>query len=175
MHVTLDQENWEVGTGTTLGEVLADVSERAHARARLVTSLTVDQRALTDRDIDAALLAEPTARFTRLTATSRAMRDILRGGQETAHRYAEELRAEGLSLIRACRSGQSPVSHIDLWLGRLADYLEWVEGSRSAPPVTDATRPLSSWVQALVEARGAHDLVLMADLLEYEIVPRLTA
>lgn len=175
MHVTLDHENWEVGTGLTLGEVLADVSERAHARARLVTSLTVDQRALTDRDIDAALLAEPTTRFTRLTATSQTMQDILRAAQGSAHRYAEELRAEGLPLVRAFRSGQPHVNRVDAWLGKLADYLELTEGGRGTPPTPDADRPLSSWVQALVEARGAHDIVLMADLLEYEILPRLAA
>lgn len=175
MHVTLDHENWEVGTGITLGEVLADVSERAHARARLVTSLTVDQRALTDRDIDAALLAEPTTRFTRLTATSQAMQDILRAAQDSAHRYAEELHTEGLPLVGDFRSGRPHLKRVDVWLGKLADYLELTEGGRGIRPAPDAAQPLSSWVQALVEARDAHDTVLMADLLEYEILPRLAA
>ncbi|MDQ1291987.1 MAG: hypothetical protein QG615_1797, partial [Nitrospirota bacterium] len=59
MHVTLDQDHWEVADAMTLGEVLAVISEKSHARARLITSLTVDQRTITDRDLDPAFLGEP--------------------------------------------------------------------------------------------------------------------
>jgi hypothetical protein len=175
MHITLDQEQWEVGTGTTLGEVFADISERAHARARIVTSLAVDHRNITDRDIDASLLAESTARFTRLTATSQSMQDIVRAAQDSAHRYAAVLRAEGLPLVHAFRSGQTQVTALDLWLGKLADYLELMDGRRETTQSLEPTRPLSVWVQELLEARSARDTVLMADLLEYEILPRLEA
>lgn len=175
MYVTLDQENWEVGRETTLGEVLAEVSERAHARARIVTSLTVDQRILTDRELDSVLLAEPAARYARLTATSRTMQDILQAGRSSARRYADQLRADGLPLARAFRAGHPQVNALDEWLGKLADYLELVEGNPQDGPSFTGTRPLSSCIQALVEARGCRDTVLMADLLEYEVLPRLGA
>lgn len=175
MQVTLDHEQWEVGTGTTLGEVFADISERAHARARIVTSLAVDHRIITDRDIDVGLLAESAARFSRLTATSHSVQEIMRMAQDSAHRYAKVLCAEGLPLVHAFRSGEPQVNALDLWLGKLADYLETMEGHRETPQSVEAVRPLSSWVQELLDARSARDPVLMADLLEYEILPRLEA
>jgi len=175
MYVTLDQEQWEVGAGATLGTVFADVSERAHARSRIVTSLQLDQRAITDRDLDAGFLGEPAAKFSRLAAISQSMQDIMQSAQVSAHRYAQNLRTEGISLVRAFRSGLPQVDTLDLWLGRLADYLELVEGRCKAPRSFEAARPLSSWVQDLLDARGLRDTVLMADLLEYEILPRLEA
>jgi len=175
MHVTLDQEQWEVGTGATLGTVFTEVSERALARSRIVTSLQLDQRAITDRDLDAGFLGESAAKFSRLTATSQSMQDIMQSAQVSVHRYAQNLRTEGVSLVRAFRSGLPQVDTLDLWLGRLADYLELVEGSHTLSRPGETARPFSSWVQDLLDARSGRDTVLMADLLEYEILPRLEA
>ena len=173
MHITLDQEQWEAGTGTTLGDVLADVSERAHQRSCVVTSLTIDQRTITDRDIDAMLLAESTARFTQLTATSQAMQDIVYSGQRSVARYADIIRTEGNTLVDKFRLGQQTVDKLDLWLGQLADYLEWAEGSRRTAEPGETVLPLNSWVRELLDARDTRDTVRMADLLEYEILPRV--
>ena len=171
MHVMLDQEQWEAAAASTVGEVLADISERAHARARIVTSLRLDHRVITDRDLDQAFLSEPAARFARLTAESQSMSDILRAAQPSLTKYADTLRAEGTALITPLRFGPPPLSALDAWLGKLADYLELVEGTRGA--AGNGSDALSTWVRQLLEARTARDTVRIADLLEYEILPRV--
>lgn len=173
MHITLDQEQWEAGTGTTLGDVLADVSERAYKRSCVVTSLTVDQRIITDRDIDAMLLTESTTSFTQLTATSQAMQDIVHSAQRSVARYADIIRTEGNALVSNFRLGQQAVDKLDLWLGQLADYIEWAEGFCKATKPDETAPPLNSWVRELLDARDTRDTVRMADLLEYEILPRV--
>jgi len=175
MHITLDQDQWEAATGATLGDVLADVSERAQARSRIITSLSVDHRTITDRDIDATLLAESTARFTRLTATSRSMQDIVQSARDSIRRYAELMRTEGIPLVNAFRLGPQNMDGLDRWLGKLADYLELAELDCDQSRSADANRSLISWVQELLDARMVRDTVRMADLLEYEILPRLEA
>jgi hypothetical protein len=170
MHVTLDQEQWEVGSDRTLGEVLADVSERAHTKARIVTSLVVDQRRITDRDLDATFLAERSSRFIQLTATSQSQEDIVKSAEPSIKRYAENVHAEGVSLAGAFRTGRGAFPPLDAWMGKLADYLELVEGS---PKGIQGSGGLASSVQDLLKARTDRDLVLIADLLEYEILPRL--
>ena len=173
MRVTLDQEQWEAGAGATLGDVLADVSDRAQARSRIVTSLRLDHRAITDRDLDAELLRAASGKFARLTATSQSVQDLLASARQTSARYALGLRAEGHTIASACRTGRSQMGALDLWLGKFADYLELVEGNRQSRGVLEDERPLSAWVRELLDARAGGDLVLMADLLEYEILPRL--
>jgi hypothetical protein len=173
MQVTLDQEQWEAGVGTTVGDVLADISERAQARSRIVTSLRLDHRAITDRDLDAELLREASGKFSRLTAVSQSVQALMESARELAVHYARDLRAEGHTIAGAFRTGRSHVGALDLWLGKLADYLELVERGRTSRGTGEDERPLSAWVQELLTARNGRDIVLMADLLEYEILPRL--
>jgi len=78
MQITLDQDHWEVDAPLTMENVLTEVSERAHARARIVTKLQLDHRTITDRDLDPAFLAESVAQFRQLTAVSRPMPDLIR-------------------------------------------------------------------------------------------------
>ena len=170
MHVMLDQDQWEVVNTSSLGEVLADISEKAHARARLITSLTVDQRTITDRDLDPVFLMEPIARFSRIRAISQSMDEVMRGAATTVSRYASILRTEALELATQIRLGEERLTSLDLWLGKLADYLELVE---SKPAGTFPDRAMAPWTQVLLEARNARDLVRIADLLEYELAPRL--
>lgn len=174
MEIVLDQERWEAPAQATLGDVLADISERAHARARLVTSVQVDQRQLTDRDLDPDLLAEPARKFGRLTATSQTMKDIVRAADGTIRRYREAVREEGARVLSGLRVGGQRLALFDAWLGRLADYLEVIEGTKlQSVPVTEDGE-LARWVQDLLAARTAEDVVRMADVLEYELLPRLT-
>lgn len=173
MNVTLDHEQWEVGLGATLGEVFAEVSERAHARSCIVTSLQLDQRAITDRDLDPAFLGESATGFAKLTAFSRPMQELVHSAQSSARRYAHELGKECSSLAGAFRAGLPQVTSLDQWLGKLADYLELMEGHRNVADASEAGRSLGPWVQQLLDARSRRDLVLMADLLEYELLPRL--
>lgn len=170
MHVMLDQDQWEVVNALSLGDVLADISEKAHARSRLITSLTVDQRPITDRDLDSTFLGEPIARFTRLQAVSQTMDEVVRGASATIHQYADLLRHEAQELASHIRMGDERLTSLDAWLGKLADYLELVEPNQAkARP----DRAMTPWVQALLEARAQRDLIRVADLLEYELAPRL--
>ena len=80
---------------------------------------------------------------------------------------------KGHTIASAFRAGRSHVGALDLWLGKLADYLELMEGGRISRCDSEEERPLSAWVRELLMARDVRDIVLMADLLEYEILPRL--
>lgn len=170
MHVTLDQDQWEVVNTISLGEVLADLSEKAHARSRLITSLTLDQRTITDRDLDPAFLGEPIGQYGRIQATSQTMEEVMRGATSTIHQYTALLRQEAQELATQIRLGEERLTSLDAWLGKLADCLELLE-SKEAPLPPD--RAMTPWVQALLEARAERDLVRVADLLEYELAPRL--
>ena len=170
MHVMLDQDQWEVVNALSLGDVLADISEKAHARSRLITSLTVDQHTITDRDLDSAFLGEPIARFTHLHAISQTMDEVMRSAASTIQRYASLLRHEAQEVASHLRMGDERLTLLDAWLGKLADYLELVE---SKPAKTHPDRAMTPWVQALLDARAQRDIIRMADLLEYELAPRL--
>jgi hypothetical protein len=173
MHITLDQDHWEVGAPLTMEDVLTEVSERAHARARIVTTLQLDHRTITDRDLDSAFLAEPAMRFQRLTALSQPMPELMRAAEGSIRKFTETLRADGTALISKLRFGPSPLSPLDAWMGRLADYLEFVDQASVAMRAGTGASALAPWVQQLLEARAAQDMVRLADLLEYEILPRL--
>jgi hypothetical protein len=171
MRVILDQEQWDSEAAATLGDVLAEISDRAQAMSRIVTSVQLDHRAISDRDLDAVLLRESAAKHERLTAISKSKQEIVRSARHSAEQYARMLHEEGSALAGSFRSGQFQVGRLDLWLGKLADYLELVEGVGS-----DGSRdakPLSAWVHDLLDARSGQDSVWVADLLEYEILPRL--
>ncbi len=173
MQISLDEEQWEASAPLTMGDVLTAVNERAEARGRLVTSVRLDQRPLTDRDLDAALLSEPVTRFARLDAASQALHEVFRQAETSARRYAEVLRAEAETLPSPLRFGTSSLSALDAWLGKLADYLELVEGPARGPGREASFPCVSPWVHQLLDARAEGDRVRMADLLEYEILPRL--
>lgn len=170
MHVTLDQDHWEVANTMTLGEVLADISGKSHARSRLITSLTVDQRTITDRDLDATLLDASIGQFSDLQAISQTMDDVLRGAAPAIQQYATLLRNEAQQLATEFRIGEERLTSLDAWLGRLADYIELIESGHQPRSPQMALTP---WVQALLEARTARDVIRLADLLEYELIPRL--
>ena len=170
MHVMLDQDQWEVANGLSLGDVLADISDKAHTRSRLITSLTVDQRTITDRDLDPAFLGESIARFTQLKAISQTMDEVMHGATSAIQQYAALLRNEAQELASQIRMGDERLTSLDAWLGKLADYLELVE---SNPAKADPDQAMTPWVRALLEARAQRDLIRVADLLEYELAPRL--
>ena len=51
MHITLDEEQWQVSDESSLMEILATISDRAQAQHRMVTSLTIGGKAISDRDL----------------------------------------------------------------------------------------------------------------------------
>jgi hypothetical protein len=173
MQITLDQEHWEVEASLTMEQALTELSERAHAQARIVTKLRLDQRPITDRDLDPAFLSQSVARFQRLTAVSQSMAELIQAAGESMEKYAETLRTEGEALLAPLRFGPGSLSAIDAWLGKLADYIEFVEGIAAARQAGGGASSMAPWVDQLLEARASLDCVRVADLLEYEILPRL--
>jgi hypothetical protein len=67
-----------------------------------------------------------------------------------------------------------PVESIDTWLGRLADYTELLEAGRTQGVAGLSSAAILPWIQELLAARTSSDAVRVADLLEYELLPRLT-
>ncbi|MBH0201249.1 MAG: hypothetical protein HP496_02845 [Nitrospira sp.] len=173
MQIMLDQDRWNADAPLTMEQVLTEVSERAHARARIVTKLQLDQRTITDRDLDPAFLAESVVRFRQLTAVSQPMPELIRAADGSIKKYAETLRREGTALLSTLGFGPWSLSGLDAWLGQLADYLEFVDGVSATMEAGTGGSALAPWVQQLVEARAIGDRVRVADLLEYEILPRL--
>ena len=173
MQITLDQDHWEAEAPLTMEHVLSEVSERAHARARIVTKLKLDHRTITDRDLDPAFLAESVVRFRELTAVSQPMPELIRAAEGSMRKYADTLRTDGVALLSPLRFEPLPLSALDAWLGRLADYLEFIEEASATVQTGTGTSLLAPWIQQLLEARAAGDPVRLADLLEYEILPRL--
>jgi hypothetical protein len=174
MNIILDNDQWPAAINTTLGDVLAEVSERAHARSRIVTTMILDQRRITDRDIDPNFLEEPSAKFNDLVATSVTPQDIIETARESINRYREVVVQEGSSLISSLRLDQQDFAPLDLWLGKVADVLELMGNDARDSAVDSGAQVVSGWIETLLEARQLRDTVRIADLLEYEILPRLS-
>lgn len=175
MQVILDHEEWEVANEVLLADVLAQVSDRAQAQSRIVTSLIVGGRPLSDRDLEPTLLATKAGEAGGVHATSQAMSEVLQAAQHSLRKYAGLLRDEGAALIRPLRIGTGDRGSLDAWFGKLADYLEMTETASAHESPMCCRDSLVPWVQELMEARNAGDLVRLADLLEYELLPRLAA
>jgi hypothetical protein len=173
MQVTLDDEQWTVNDDISLMEILALLSDRAHAKQRLVTSLQVGDHRLTDRDLTRSLLSKVGAEIGDVRASTKSMEQVIDGADETIQRYAAVLKADGTILLNGFRAGQTPGGTLDAWLGRLADYLECLETQRSHSPTGHSIQPVAPWVAHLLDARNRGDWVGLADLLEYEILTRL--
>jgi hypothetical protein len=63
---------------------------------------------------------------------------------------------------------------LDQWFGQVADYLEWAQIQQSfGVRNTDEAQLLSSWINELMNARKDMDTIRIADILEYEVIPRL--
>lgn len=173
MQVTLNDDQWEVQEELSLCEILAQVSDKAYAKQHLVTSLSVGGRALTDRDLQSPFLARRAKDVGPVTATSRSFTEILREAQSSMREFGAQLKLDGEPLAAALRRGTGGFAPLDSWLGRLADYVEMAESARAHALPAGPNDSLIPWVTDLVGARDAGDLVRIADLLEYELLPRL--
>ena len=173
MLVMLNEERWQVSDDATLMEVLADVSERAASRQHLVTTLRVGERRITDRDLQPRYLDKPMREVGAVRAISEPLGALCANIRDTACRLGKELRQEGEALLAQTRAGRHDPAGLDAWLARLADFVE--ASLLGTDEINPASRELVSWIEELLGARGQQDLVRIADLLEYEIVPRLPA
>jgi hypothetical protein len=174
MKITLDNDQWEATHSMTLGEILADLSERAHAQSRIVTTVTLDRRRITDRDIDPTLLQESSGKYRELVATSATQQAILESAQGAIDRFRELVVEEGTSLVGQLRLGMQDLSLLDLWLGKVADVVEIIGNGPKQPGTESPARVVAGWMEEFLEARRLRDTVRMADLLEYEVLPRLS-
>ncbi|MBI4003032.1 MAG: hypothetical protein HY348_14775 [Nitrospira defluvii] len=174
MHITLDGEQWQLSDDTSLMDALAYLSDKAHAKHRIVTSLTIGGKAISDRDLAPAFLNQPGKDLGAVQAVSKSLHCIITEAKQAIDRFAAQLRADGQVLLTPLRSGTGQVGSIDIWLGRLADYTEMLETGHTQGVAGLSSATLLPWIQELLGARSSADPVRVADLLEYELLPRLT-
>ena len=174
MHITLDEEQWQVSDESSLMEILATISDRAQAQHRIVTSLTIGGKAISDRDLAPGLLNQSGKNLGAVQAISKSLHSIITEAKHSIYRFDAQLRKDCQSLLTPLRSGSGHVGSIDSWLGRLADYTEMLEAGRTQGVAGLSAATLLPWIQELLGARSSADPVRVADVLEYEILPRLT-
>jgi hypothetical protein len=175
MQVKLDEEIWEMSDSLKLGEVLANLSDRAQAKGCLVTELMVGNRKMTDRELVPPTLAQVASTFGTIAAMSKRLETIIQYSEETGWKFGQQLRLQAMPIIEDFRQGNGNFRQLDQWFGQMADYLEWRqvhEFVRHKKP--ELAQDLSYWVKELIHAREIEDTVRIADMLEYEVIPRLS-
>ena len=174
MQVQLDEEIWEMNDSVRLEEVLANLSDRAQAKGRLVTELMVGNQKMTDRELVFPTLAQVASSFGSIAAKSEALENIVQHSTETAQNFGHQLRLQAQDLVSDFRQGHGVLRVLDQWFGQVADYLEWAQIQKSVGThKPDEGEGLSFWVNELMNARTGMDKVRIADILEYEMIPRL--
>jgi len=174
MHITLDGQQWQVPDDSSLLTVLAFVSDKAHEQHRIVTSLSIGGHTISDRDLDQALLNQRVQETGAVVAVSQSLHTIIADAKQAIERFAAQLHADGQELLTPLRSGSAQVRCIDPWLGRLADYTEMLEAGQSQGVSGLSSGHLLPWIEELLGARTGADPIRVADVLEYELLPRLT-
>ena len=175
MRITLDQDQWDVSDDQLVSDVLTEVSDRAHARHRLVTQLKLGGRSITDRDIQPLLLNRLLKEVGPIEACSQNIPEILTNAAPAIALFASTLKAEAQGFLTPLRIGGAIPSALDQWFGQLADYVELLHAAAQGSQVRGDLQTVSSWVQELLEARTIQDPVRVADILEFEILPYLAA
>lgn len=174
MHITLDGEQLQLPNDTSLMQALGVLSDKAHAQHRIVTSLTVGGKAVSDRDLVPAFLNQRGQDVGLIVAQSQSLHTIIRDAKQAIDRFGAQLHVDGQALLTPLRSGTGQVRTIDAWLGRLADYTEMLEAGQAQGVAGLSSAPLLPWIQELLGARTFADPIRVADLLEYELLPLLT-
>ncbi len=173
MHITLDGEQLQLPDDTSMMNALAALSDRAHAQHRIVTSLTIGGKTISDRDLTPPFLNQQARDVGAMQAVSQSLHTIIIEAKHAIERFAAELRTDGQVLLGPLRSGTAQVGTIDAWLGRLADYTEMLEAGHAQGVEGLSSAGLLPWIQELLGARTTADAIRVADLLEYELLPRL--
>ena len=173
MHIILDGEQLQLPDDTSMMDALAALSDRAHAQHRIVTSLTVGGKKISDRDLTPPFLNQQARGVGAMQAVSQSLHTIIIEAKQAIERFAAELRTDGQVLLAPLRSGTAQVGTIDAWLGRLADYTEMLEAGHAQGVKGLSSASLLPWIQELLGARTTADAIRVADLLEYELLPRL--
>lgn len=173
MQISLDAERWTVQDDVSLLEALAQVSDKARDRGRIVTSLKIGGRPCTDRELVPELLARTGRDAGSIEASSVSTANIILGAKDAIGEFGEQLKREGASLVELMRSGAINLASVDGWLGNLAEYMEITERAARQLVPGFCQDSLVPWVGQFIEARKIPDIVSMADLLEYELLPRM--
>jgi hypothetical protein len=173
MRITLDQDQWDVSADQSVSEVLTEVSDRAHARQRLVTSLKLGGRQITDRDLQPILLDKRIEEVGPIDACSQNIPEIMTNAAPAIAKFAATLKAEAQGFLTPLRLTGIIPSALDRWFGQLADYVELLQAIEPGSQARGGLPALSSWIQELLDARSIQDPVRMADILEFEILPQL--
>ena len=175
MRITLDHDQWDVKDDQPVSEVLTQVSDRAYARHRLVTSLKFGGRPITDRDLQPLLLNKRLNEVGPIEAVSQSMSEIMTDAGPAIGRFASTLRVEAQGFLTPLRTSGVIPSTLDRWFGQLADYVELLQAAGQDSPAGGGLQTFSSWIQELLDARSIQDSVRIADILEFEILPYLAA
>ena len=173
MHITLDGEQLQVPEDTSMMNALATLSDKAHAKHHIVTSLTIGGKTISDRDLTPSFLNQQARDMGAMQAVSQSLHTIIIEAKHAIDRFAAELRTDGQVLLAPLRSGIAQVGTIDAWLGRLADYTEMLEAGHAQGVDGLSSAALLPWIQELLGARTTADPIRVADLMEYELLPRL--
>jgi hypothetical protein len=175
MDIRIDEERLTMDEKLSLLEVLAQISDRAQAQRRIVTGLQIGDRRLTDRDLNPALLAKRGREVGSVQATTQSVEDVVAQAEESVRKYAGLLKDEGRGVVQAMRAGKDPGAALNSWLGKLANYVEIREAASKHRVPGSSVDSIVPWITKLLDARTLGDTVCGADLLEYEILPRLGA
>jgi secreted PhoX family phosphatase len=175
MYVQLDEEIWEVNDRVQLGEVLANLSDRAQAKGCLVTELMVGNQTMTDRELVPPTLAQVASSFGSIAAVSKRLETIVQYSEKTGGKFGQQLHLQAQKFVDDFRQGHGIFRQLDQWFGQMADYLEWLQIHESVGhKKPEIAQDLSLWVNELMNAREIEDEVRIADMLEYEVLPRLS-
>ena len=175
MRITLDQDQWNVSDDQLVSEALTEVSDRAHAKHRLVTSLKLGGHPITDRDIQPLLLNKPLKDVGPVEASSQNIPEIMKNAAPTIARFATTLKREAQGFLVPLRMSGVIPSSLDRWFGQLADYVELLQAGAQSSPAKGDLQTVSFWIQELLEARSIQDPVRIADILEFEALPYLAS
>ena len=175
MRITLDQDQWDIGDDQLVSEVLTQVSDRAYARHRLITSSKFGGRPITDRDLQPLLLNKRLDEVGPVEACSQNIPEIMTNAVPAIMRFALTLRTEAQVFLLPLRMSGIIPSALDRWCGQLADYVELLQAAGQGSPADGDLQAFSSWIQELLDARSVHDSVRMADILEFEVLPYLAS
>jgi hypothetical protein len=175
MRITLDHDQWDVSEDQLVGEVLTQVSDRAHARHRLVTSLKLGGRSITDRDLQPMLLRKLLKEVGPIEACSQDIPEIMTDAAPAIAKFVSTLKAEAQGFLTPLRMTGIVPSALDRWFGQLADYVELLQAAGQSNPASGDLQALLPWIQELLDARSIQDSVRLADILEFEILPHLEA
>jgi len=175
MRITLDQDQWDVSDDQSVSEVLTQVSDRAYAQRRLVTSLKLGGSPITDRDLQPTLLNKLLKEVGPIDACSQNIPEIMTNAAPAITKFASMLKAEAQGFLAPLRMTGIIPSGLDRWFGQLADYVELLQAAGQGSPSGGDLQAFSSWIQELLDARSIQDPVRVADILEYEILPYLVA